>query len=372
VDTLVAKSTTPSPRLAANELREQLAAVAPTLVLYFASPCFEPTELAAAMSSAFAPAVTIGCTTAGEIISGAMLKRSVVAMALGSETVSEVAVEIAPGLRSGIRGVQAALDGLSRRVGAPLRALDPDLYAGIVLFDGLAGAEERAMDEIGNRTDVLFVGGSAGDDLAFARTHVLACGEAHTDAALLAVVKAPRGFGILKTQSFEPESRTLVATRVREDERTLVELDGRPASEAYAEALGVPVGELAGQMGSQPLGVMVGDDPFVRSPQRVIGNTIKMYCSVREGTELRVLKSTDIVTHTRNALSAKRRELGGGAGISACITFNCILRALELEKRGELDLYGRLFSDMPTIGFNTYGEAYIGHINQTATMLMFR
>ena len=56
--------------------------------------------------------------------------------------------------------------------------------------------------------------------------------------------------------------------------------------------------------------------------------------------------------------------------ISALINFHCILRTLELEQKGLMAEYGKIFS-IPTIGFSTYGEEYIGHINQTSTMLAF-
>ena len=55
----------------------------------------------------------------------------------------------------------------------------------------------------------------------------------------------------------------------------------------------------------------------------------------------------------------------------ALLNFNCILRRKQLEKQGQTEEYGRIFEVVPTIGFNTYGEAYIGHINQSATMLVF-
>lgn len=47
-----------------------------------------------------------------------------------------------------------------------------------------------------------------------------------------------------------------------------------------------------------------------------------------------------------------------------------ILRTLELMARNETANYGKLFSK-PTVGFSTYGEADVGHINRTATMVAF-
>jgi hypothetical protein len=84
--------------------------------------------------------------------------------------------------------------------------------------------------------------------------------------------------------------------------------------------------------------------------------------------ELVVLESTDIVRDTAAALEAQRAK----GEIAALINFHCILRTLELEDRGQTGAYGEVFSGVPTVGFSTYGEELIGHINQTSTMVSFR
>lgn len=364
-----AHSSQPAVADAVAEVKSRLGPIAPRLVLYFASPSYAPAELASAMERAFAPTPTMGCTTAGEIVSGALLKRSLVAMAFSPEVVGEVAVVVVPALRAGRDGVPAAFEALGAKLGASMKELDATRYAGLVLVDGLSGAEERLMESIGNLTDVLFVGGSAGDDLAFRATHVFARGEAHHDAAVLAVLRLDRGFSILKTQSFATTGKRLRATKVREADRTVLEFDGQPAPAAYAAALGVPAEKLAEEFMSHPVGLMAGEEPFVRSPQQVQGDGLRFYCAIREGMDLDVLESRDIVDATRRALDRKRMELGGISGI---VNFNCILRTLELEKKGEAQAYGGLFAEVPTVGFSTYGEEYLGHVNQTATMLVMR
>ena len=91
------------------------------------------------------------------------------------------------------------------------------------------------------------------------------------------------------------------------------------------------------------------------------------YCAVKKDMTTRILKSGDIVGDTKRALEG----MASDGGIAAVINFNCILRTLELEKEGRAGDYGQLFQ-WPTIGFSTYGEAYLGHINQTSTMLIFK
>ena len=140
------------------------------------------------------------------------------------------------------------------------------------------------------------------------------------------------------------------------------------AAQAYAKALGVEKRELENRFMMNPVGLMINDEPFVRSPQRINGDTMGFYCKVSEGMTLTLLESMDIVTDTKAAVEEKLAEMGKISGI---INFHCILRTLELESKNRTNDYARIFADIPTIGFSTYGEAFLGHINQTSTMLVF-
>jgi hypothetical protein len=116
--------------------------------------------------------------------------------------------------------------------------MDPSEWVGLVLHDGLSLAEERVMGRIGDLSNVPFVGGSAGDDAKFVATHVFEGFTPHRGASVLALVRPTRPYHILKTQSFRVLDRTLTVTDADEPTRTVRAFDGKPASEAYAEALG--------------------------------------------------------------------------------------------------------------------------------------
>ena len=116
-----------------------------------------------------------------------------------------------------------------------------------------------------------------------------------------------------------------------------------------------------------PVGLVINGDPYVRSPQAISGSAIKFYCNVKEGVELHLLESSNIVDDTRYSIDDYIRAHGK---VSAIINFHCILRTLQLENEGLCEQYSKVFSNIPTIGFSTYGEEFIGHMNQTSTMLV--
>jgi hypothetical protein len=363
-----AYSTKASVQDAVEDIRTQFGSLDPKLVIYFASTSFDAEDISRSIQNAYPAATTFGCSTAGEIVSGHMLKRSVVAMGFDSQVIGDVAVEVIENVREENQ-VPQAFERFEQHFGKSMRDLDFQKYVGIILVDGLSRSEERLMDTIGDLTNVVFIGGSAGDDLKFQKTYLYSQGKVYSNAAILALLQPKVGFDFIKTQSFRPLEKELVATRVDEASRTVLEFNNIPAVEAYAAAVGTPVADAPGKFMSHPIGLMAGDEPYVRSPQQVSGNSIVFYCNVMEGMNLSLLQSTDIVEDTKLAVAQKAEELGG---IAAIINFHCILRTLELEQKGQTEQYGKLFSNIPTIGFSTYGEEFVGHINQTSTMLVFK
>ena len=219
-----------------------------------------------------------------------------------------------------------------------MNEINIDEYVGIVLVDGLIGAEERLMDSIGDMTNVSFVGGSAGDDLKFECTYVYADGKVYTNAAVLVLMKLKTKFEIIKTQSFNVLDAKLKVTKVNENTREVISFNNKPAVQAYAEAVGVSADQAPNYFMSNPVGLVVDqDNVYVRSPQKVEGESIIFYCSIAEGLEVSLLESTDIVKDTKAAVTDKKNKLGE---ISGLINFNCILRTLELENKEKTGEYG--------------------------------
>ncbi|MDM8535935.1 FIST N-terminal domain-containing protein [Desulfobacterales bacterium HSG17] len=363
-----AYSTKNSPEEAVKEIRKQLDQSRYKALLFFASSAYDPDRVSLEMQKSFTGIPVFGCTTSGEIVNDKMLKNSVVAMGLGDNLIEDIKVAVIEDVHKQ-GAVEQAFSVFEKYYKQTMLDIDPSEYVGIILIDGLSVAEEKVMDRIGDLTNVTFIGGSAGDDLKFKSTFVFAEGKSYTKAAVLALLKPGTGFDVIKTQSFCQMDKQLVATKVDEGKREVLEFNSMPASSAYAQALGVPVENLSDHFMHNPLGLMVGNEPYVRSPQQIKGDTMVFYCNVKEGMKLSILESQDIVMDTKKGLEKKKKEPGN---ISALMNFNCILRTLELDKKGQSEAYGRLFSGIPTIGFSTYGEQYIGHITQTATMLVFK
>ena len=352
-----------------TDLKEQIGSFNSRLILFFASPAINPGLISGEIQKAFPKSQTMGCSSSGEIISGKMLDKSIVLMAFGPEIVDDCKIEVLTNISSDNNQVDDAMDSFGHYYNHDVANLDPEDYVGMVLIDGLSGKEEKINERIGDLTNITFIGGSAGDDLQFEKTYLYANGKTYTNAAVLVLIKSNTNFDILKTQSFNITDKKAAITKVDEANRKVIEINHKPATKAYADLVGVSNEEVGNSFFSHPLGLVFGDDVFVRSPQKTVDDNIVFFCSIKEGMELNLLDSDDIIGSTKKDLDDKIREFGN---ISAIINFNCILRTIELKEKKQEKAYADIFSDIPTIGFSTYGESYIGHINQTATLLLFK
>ncbi len=358
-----------SPIAAAAKLREIVHGGPGGLLIYFASSSYQPEALSWAIKKEFWQSKVIGCTTAGELSPAGLTKNSLVGLFLPPSYLHGVELAVVTELGKGAAGAGKAVTYLAEKFGKKPLELDPKEFVGIVLPDGLSGGEEELMIALGGVTDAPFVGGSAGDDLKFEKTSVFCEDKAYSDAAVLALIHLKVPYHIVKTQSFSMRDETLTATEVNTKNRSVLKFDDKPAAEAYAEALGVNREALDGKLlTSHPLGLSVGNTPYVRSPQQVLDNQeVKFYCRVEQGSQLRVLYNTDIVGDTKKAID--QTEFNLGRPIGAMIVFNCILRHLELESRGITRDFVASFGARHFVGFSTYGEQYVGHVNQTAIVL---
>ena len=116
-------STETTPEESAADLSSKLSDITVKFIIYFASSKFDPGALASAMHKQFDSASIAGCTTAGEIVSGKMLKNSVVAMAFDSQALEEVNIGVVENIKTENRVPEVFAD-FERHTGQKMIDLD--------------------------------------------------------------------------------------------------------------------------------------------------------------------------------------------------------------------------------------------------------
>lgn len=347
-------------------------ATPPNVVLAFSSTRQSPQAVRDALAARFPSSLIAGCTSTGEHLDGEHGRGSLVLAGIVTPHVRWTA-ETLRGLASFTpEHAQATVARAFEALDVDPAQLEPRELVALLFIDGLSRREEPVVAALSDALDgVPLVGGSAGDDLAFARTEVYGPAGADSDAAVLLVGRGPPGFyRIVKHQHFATRPITLAVTRADPAARRVYELDGYPAAQAYARALGIPREHLDGDTTFlNPVMVTVQGQRFVRSVQTIHDDdSLTFYCAVDEGWVLDIAGHHDMV----DALRGDLEQFTRGGRPAFLLAFNCILRALEAEKRelhGALGALVRGAADA-SIGFDTYGETLDGlHINQTFVAL---
>lgn len=363
---------------ATRKLASELSGFPAALILFFAATDYEPETLAAEMHDAFPGVDTIGCTTAGESVDDRMLNASVVAMAFSREVFDycEMAVVSNKDQKTGRSDVfhtpAEAMRHLGRKLGHDLINTDYREYVGFMLADKISSFSEAVVEKAGEMTDVIFVGGIAGDDYRFNDSQrIFYQGHAMQSAAILALWKPRAGFSLLKTQAVDLTEHKMVITKADEENRIIWEFDGNDAAKRYADLLGIRVESMdIVDFDGNPLAVTADKEPYVKAIiKKVDDKGLQMFSSIHSGTTQTLTRAGDIYAVTKEVFENQKNEMDG---CSAIVHINCSSRHYTLKKRGQVDEFGKIFSGVPSIAFSSYGEIFVGLVAMTSTMILFK
>ncbi|WP_415888277.1 nitric oxide-sensing protein NosP [Neptuniibacter sp. SY11_33] len=365
---LLAASFSSDPINAANDLLSQLDSPDISFITFFCSAEYPLKELASALNRAFPTTEIVGCTTAGEITPDGYGQGCITAIGFKQ---SGFAIEAASieclddfSLTDAQMLVDQLISGCRHHEIAPIKG---NTFA-LTLLDGLSIQEENVLVTLNSALgSIPNFGGSAGDDIHLAKTHVFYNGEFHTDAAVVMLVNTIYDFEVFSTHHMDHRNDKLVVTEADADSRCVYEINAEPAALEYARVIGVAVEDLNHHVFAQnPVAVKLGEEYFVRSIQQVNDDlSMKFYCAVENGIVLTVMTPGDMAADLISKLEVIEEKIGEPQLIIGC---DCFLRRLESELRGNSQQISDLLRRNKVIGFNTYGEQKEGmHINQTFT-----
>ena len=317
-----------------------------------------------------------GCSTSGEITPDGHQERGIVALllprthfrvlsqrfdevhTLGMEAIALKAFE------ARTRFLAGGEDYLPESLPVP----EEESVFAMCLIDGLVYAEEAVTTALDRGLDGLpLIGGSAGDDLAFARTDLIEEGGTFTRGALLMLIECRLPFRLFTDNNFVPTEHRLVVTDSDPERRIVHEFNAEPAADAYAHAIGVETAALDPRtFASHALVVRIGGEYYARSIQRVNPDgSLTFFCAIDDGLVLTVARSEGMAGATRAAIEAIETELGP---LGALFGFDCVYRLLDARHRNATARVETLYREKGFVGFNSYGEQFRSmHINQTFT-----
>lgn len=346
---------------AVQEIAAQIVQPNPSLSLVFFTDTYDRDHLGRALASHL-PGPVIGCTSAGQLTAQGFQIGGISGVSLASEHLHAIPYLIHP-----LAELTEQVERIASDVQERLHQSQQQAF-GLLLVDALAEKEEILSASLYRALgDVPIVGGSAGDMLNFKHTFVYHQGQLLQDAAVFTLCMTALPFATFKHQHFQPTEKRLVITEAEPDKRLVREINGEVAVHAYARMVQVPVDDLTPAIFSRfPLLLRIGTEFFVRSIAGIEPDgSLKFYCAIDKGLVLNIGEGHSAIASMEQTFAAIRDEIGEPVVILGC---DCILRRLELEKRGIDTATGQLMASNHVFGFSTYGEQYNSlHVNQTFT-----
>lgn len=341
-------------------------------LLFFSQTLMDAESLSLAMGNGLPGLPYAACSTAGEITPQGLQDGQAIAILFPAQRFKIESTLIRDISTTGVGHVACQIEQLKRTLSDRADAFEAGQVFALCLIDGLSQAEEAVTSAIHwQLDDIPLIGGSAGDELNFRATRLIANGETCTDAAIVVLASTDVPFHVFKTDNFVPTDTKLVVTASDPDHRVVHELNARNAVEEYASSVGLLPGDLSPfSFASYPTIVKVGGQHFCRSIQKKNDDgSLSYFCAIDDGVVLSIARAVDMVQATDDALAEVDMQLGG---TDVILGFDCVLRRLDAVNRQAVRGLSELYAKNHVIGFGTYGEQYQSmHLNQTFTGIAF-
>ncbi len=340
--------------------------------VYYSGRSHDAAEIAGTLQTLQPDLPFYGCSTCGEITPDGMQDFGAIAALLPAKWF-EVSIQVIEQVDTlGMHAVSLQASEHKTNFLAKLNTSNTDDLFATLLIDGLTYSEEPVTAALARGLDSIpLIGGSAGDDLAFAGTTQIVNGRTYRHAAVVALTRCSLPFSLYTENNFVPTPHKLVVTESDPDHRKVKEFNAEPAALAYANAIGLDPNELSStNYASHAVVVRVGGEYYCRAIQRHNDDqSLTFFCAIDNGVVLTVARSEGMVRSTQAAIERIEHQVGN---IDVMLGFDCIYRKLDARHRNVVGRMESLYQEHNFVGFNTYGEQFNSmHINQTFTGVAF-
>lgn len=346
----------------------------PALIMFFTSVSYSFEELAKQFSEKFPNSQIVGVTTTGEIGPNGFDEFSLTAQSYGKEFGKVNAVLMKDIVKYPIFERNNLMQ-VAKNTGINIQSKSIEKEGLAFVFPvGLHSAEEKMLSVVNSiftHEGFSIFGGTAGDDANFQATYVSVNGEITSTGGAVIFMKPKDDFYILKENNFMSSGKKLKITKADAENRIVYEIDGRPAVEAYAKAIGVSSRDLAKHWSLHPLGRKFSDDFYNASPFEIKpSGAIQFYCQVYEGAIVEVLQPRDALQEMQNSIDQFTDHFSELFGVVAC---NCILRKIQFKQEHLFEKMNTRLKQLPNLcGFSSYGEQLNkSQLNQTMLLIGF-
>ena len=341
-------------------IRKGFNGAAPDAVILFASAQHDYVALLEEVARHCGTEVIVGSSSAGEFASTQRGEGYVSALALRSQSMK---FAIGVGTRLSVDPLGAANDVVKTFQGLSARPMP--YRAALVMTDALAGHTDAVVEQLTFATggNYSFVGGGAGDDGQFQKTHVFAGTRAVSDAVVALEMLSMQPIGVGVSHGWVPNGPGF---RVTESEgMRLIGLNGVPAVSAF-EAHAKATGQTLNLAEPLPfflhniIGIKGSSGYRLRVPLGVNADgSISCAAAVPAGSVVHIMKTTEAsaVLAAEQATRAALEAIGGRRPAGALV-FDCVATRLRLGEAfdDELKACAALLGPAGFVGCNTYGQ----------------